>query len=105
MNPHRCYNPEVCAPLHQEAREWDAEFPNHCRTCHGHGAVRMVDHSVGLDGYDPCGDCLGDNQPKCPRCQTELDLTEREPTCEECGWNDDSSGRPIIEEPDDLGEY
>lgn len=77
---------------------WERQWPNHCKTCEGHGVftgTTKVDFGPGgLPDADPCHDCT--EKGICARCgEPGLDRETGEGPCTNCGWNyDDAAPEP-----------
>lgn len=91
---------ETIEKAEKARREWAEKWPNHCKTCEGHGEFHFTEngapHGAGywpMDMSEPCDDCTG--KGICPRCGA-VDAIDEEGygPCEKCGWKYDDLGMP-----------
>jgi len=88
---------QYAAQRTEEAKQWRAKWPNHCKHCVGWGgSAYSENHGIPGPGetiFDPCGAI--EDPTICHRCG-EKGLTEdSEGPCTKCGWNFDD-GEPQL---------
>jgi len=85
----------------KEVQNYVNKWPNYCRECSGWGGFYETGCSVpygstyvDLPGStEPCPDCQ--EEGKCPRCMTDMDVSEEENACPKCGWKWGDEGIPL----------
>lgn len=101
----------ACWQKMHEAHNWAKRFPCFCRTCWSKGYFETSSTREDPGDYGLCGDCLGNDNPKCPRCshpvsddfKVRLEAGEDENTfvCGNCGYgSDDQPFMPDLDQCD-----